>query len=109
VLICWRDHEVDEDGEIFEKEKRHLGLKFVGFRKIDKLLKYNFRWKDIQLVNGQETEQFHEVVRDWILIRPDVYIITIERAETAPNWFENLTVRLNALYRNFIACRFWMT
>jgi regulator of protease activity HflC (stomatin/prohibitin superfamily) len=134
TLLCWKDHDVTEDGEIKDAPgKKSRGLQFVGFRRIDTLLIYKFRWKDIQLVEGEEKEQFHEVERDWVLVRPDVYIITIKRAETKsperfpinvqfaytlriynvrkatlvapPNWFENATVRLNAAHRTFIASR----
>jgi regulator of protease activity HflC (stomatin/prohibitin superfamily) len=132
VLLCWKDHDVTPDGEIIDVPgKKSRGLQFVGFRRIDTLLVYKFRWKDIQLVEGEEKEQFHEVERDWVLVRPDVYIMTIKRAETKsperypinvqfayilrichvrkatlvapPNWFENATVRLNAAHRTFIA------
>jgi regulator of protease activity HflC (stomatin/prohibitin superfamily) len=134
TLLCWKDHDVTEDGEIIDAPgKKSRGLQFVGFRRIDTLLIYKFRWKDIQLVEGEEKEQFHEVERDWVLVRPDVYIITIKRAETRsperfpinvqfaytlricnvrkatlvapPNWFEDATVRLNAAHRTFIASR----
>jgi regulator of protease activity HflC (stomatin/prohibitin superfamily) len=132
TLLCWKDHDVTEDGEIIDAPgKKSRGLQFVGFRRIDTLLIYKFRWKDIQLVEGEEKEQFHEVERDWVLVRPDVYIITLKRAETLPperipidiqfaytlrivnvrkatlvappNWFENLTVRLNSAHRRFVA------
>jgi regulator of protease activity HflC (stomatin/prohibitin superfamily) len=136
VLLCWKGYEVDEDGNVIKTERQPLklqfgGLRFVGFKRIDTLLVYKFRWKDIQLVDGREKEQFHEVERDWIIVRPDVYIITIENAETKkperipvnvkftytfrvinvrkatlvapPNWFENATVRLNAAHRTFVA------
>lgn len=132
-LLCWKDHDIDEDGNIIDAPgKKSRGLQFVGFRNIDTLLRYKFRWKDIQLINGKEEEQPHEIERDWVLVRPDVYIITLEAAETKPpeeripinvsfvytfriinirkatldappNWFENVTTRLNAAHRNFVA------
>jgi regulator of protease activity HflC (stomatin/prohibitin superfamily) len=132
VLLCWKDHKVDEDGNIIDAPgKKSRGLHFVGIKRIDTLLIYKFRWKDIQLVEGEEKEQFHEVERDWVLVRPDVYLITLKKAETKPperipvdvqfaytlrivnprkatlvappNWFENITVRLNSAHRKFVA------
>ncbi len=136
VLLCWKDHDVDKDGMVIDVPgKKSWGLKYVGLRHIDTFLRYRFRWKDIQLVEGEEKEQFHEVERDWILVRPDVYIITIKAAETKvperipinaqfaytlrignvrkatldapPNWFENATVRLNSAHRTFIASHYF--
>ncbi len=135
AIISWEGYRLARNWEV-EKSKELLrlpgGLRFVGIRLLDKVYSYGFRWRDIQLVEGEEKIEFHDEPRlDYILIRPDVYFTDIKDAETKPperiplsvqflitlrvvnpkkalfnappNWNENVMTRLNALFRGWVA------
>jgi hypothetical protein len=125
-----RGNVVEEDDE----EWHPLGgLRFVGFRGLDEVYRYRMRWRDLQLIDGGERSEFHDKILDYILVRPDVYFTDIEKAETKPperipldiqflitirvinpfkalfdappNWNENVMMRLNALFRDWVGIK----
>jgi regulator of protease activity HflC (stomatin/prohibitin superfamily) len=136
AIMVWEGYILDDKGEVKEGHAFKLlpgGLAFVGFWPIDKVYKYKFRWRDIQLVKGEEQVTFHEDPIDYIFVRPDVYWTDIKAAETAPperipvdvqflvtmrvshpykalfrapsNWNENAMSRLNALLRGWVGTK----
>jgi hypothetical protein len=108
------------------------GLRFYGLWPILDVGIYHLRWWDLQLAEGGRQESvFHEEVIDYVLLKPDVYWVKVEAAETRPperiplnveflvtmrvenpykaifvapiNWVENTTTRLSALFRSLVA------
>lgn len=136
AVMVWGGHKLDAGNNVVQGDTIRLllgGLVFVGIRLIDKVYKYKFRWRDIQLVKSEEKVEFHEEQLDYIFVRPDVYWTDIKGAETAPperipinvqflvtmrvsnperavfkapsNWNENVMSRLNALFRSWVATK----
>jgi regulator of protease activity HflC (stomatin/prohibitin superfamily) len=140
VVMAWDGYELNEDWDVnvIEPQRRRQrrrplfgGLRFVGIWPFDRVFRYKFRWRDIQLEKGEEKVIPHEEVIDYILLRPDVYYTDIKDAETKPperipltvqwlvtirvinpykalfkapsNWNENVMSRLNSLFRDFVA------
>ncbi|MCX6760788.1 MAG: hypothetical protein NTZ84_01600 [Candidatus Nealsonbacteria bacterium] len=131
-LISWREHTIDEDGNVIKGDEVHLlgGLRFAGFYWIDDIYQYKFRWLSLELVDGQEKIVFHEKQLDYIFVRPDVYPVEQKGAETKPperialdnvwlatirvvnpykalfrapsNWNENVLSKLEALLRGWV-------
>ena len=109
------------------------GLRFVGIWPFDQVYTYGFRWLGLELVEGKEEPQFHERILDYVLLRPDVYLLVVEDAETLPperipltfrvlvtikvinpykvlfkapsNWLENAMARLGALVRAWVGTK----
>jgi len=138
ILIQWKGHTLDEDWNVIKEDESHKepphplgGLRFYTcIWPIETIYRYNFRWKDVQLIQGEERPEFHEEILDYILVKPTVYSTTIKEAETKaperypldihflvtirvvnpykalfvapPNWLEKILARLNALFRGWI-------
>lgn len=141
VILVWKGYRLDENWNVVSVPSVVLlrllgglgGLRFVGIRWLDKVYSYNFRWRDIQLVAGEEKAEFHEKVLDHIFVRPDVYWTDIKGAETKPderipldiqflvtmrvtnpykalfkapsNWNENVMARLNASFTTWVGTK----
>jgi regulator of protease activity HflC (stomatin/prohibitin superfamily) len=134
MVMAWDGYELDENWNVIESQRRRSlfgGLRFVGIWPFDRVFRYPFRWRDIQLEKGEEKVIPHEEIIDYIWLRPDVYYTVIEDAETRPperipltvqwlvtmrvvnpykalfkapsNWNENVMSRLNSLFRDFVA------
>ena len=132
AVIAWEEYKLDKEWEVEKGWSVHLpgGLRFVGIWPLDKVYKYNFRWRDIQLVQGEEKVEFHEGLIDYVFVRQDVYWTELKKAETVPperipaniqflvtvritnpykvlfrapsNWNENLMAKINALFRDWV-------
>lgn len=140
IIMKWEGKLLNKDWDVVNESNAdaisepwyHIGgLRFVGIRFIDKPYKYKFRWRDVQLVKGEDKVTFHEENIDYIFVRPDVYFTDIKEVETKPperipinvqflvtarssnphktlfkspsNWLENAMSRLNALLRGWLA------
>lgn len=134
MVMAWRGFKLDENRKVVsttDKPKWYGGLRFVGFWPFDKVYRYNFRWLGLELVEGKEEPKFHERILDYVLLKPDVYLLIVEAAETKPperipltffvlatisvinpekvifkapsNWLENAMARLGALVRAWVA------
>lgn len=133
-VMVWEGFSFIDGWDVKEKPKRRKffgGLRFAGFWPLDSVFHYNFRWRDIQLVGGEEKEQFHEVPNmSYIFVRPDVYLTELNKAETVPperlpltikflvtmriinpykalflgpsNWNENAMIKLNSMFRDWV-------
>lgn len=132
TLLAWGGYKLSKNGKVVRgKTLLRLpgGLRFVGIWPLDKIYKYNFRWRDMQLTKEGEKIGFHEEIIDYIFVRPDVYWTDIKEAETIPrerfplniqflvtmrvsnpykalfrapsNWNENVMTRFNALARSW--------
>jgi len=116
------------------KKRIRGGLRFK-LPGLEKIYVYKFRWRDIQLAKeGRDRVTPHEELIDYILLKPDYYALDdIEKAETLPperipltlrvsvmlrvvnpykalfiappNWFENVTKRLESILRDWVAQR----
>lgn len=134
-LLVWSRYILDKDWNVIKGKKWNLpgGLRFKGFPPFDKIYNYDFRWRDIQLVEGTEKVEFHREKINYIFVRPDVYWTDIKKAETKPperipvnvqflvtirvinifealfmapsNWNENVMSKLNALFRTWVATK----
>jgi hypothetical protein len=134
-VMAWEGHTFNEDWDVVEGEETHLmgGFRFVGYRGLDTVYTYNFRWRDLHLEERQAKITFHQEKIDYILVRPDVYFTDIEEAETKPperiplnvhflvtikvvnpykalfvappNWNENVMMRLNAIFRDWVGTK----
>lgn len=83
AVMAWKSYEFDKDWNVVAGKKRHFGgLRFVGIWPFDKVYKYPFRWRGIELVEGREEVKFHERTIDYIFLKPDVYWTEIKAAET---------------------------
>jgi hypothetical protein len=139
IVMVWSGYELDEGWNVKPVseigKKLHLpgGLRFVGFWPLDKVYRYKFRWRGIEIVEAREKVEFREKTIDYILLKPDVYWTKIEAAETAPleripldieflvtarvlnpykalfkappNWLENVLSRINAFFRDWVATK----
>jgi len=134
MVMSWKGNKLDEDWNVvLGKAWLQLpgGLRFVGFWPIDKVHKYNFRWRGLELVGGKEQVEFHEKEIDYIQVRSDVYWTEIIGVETAKperipvnleflitvravnpykalfkaptNWNENMMARLNAMFTGWVS------
>ncbi len=138
IIFASKQYVLDEEWNVFEGTipwyKRIFGgLRFVGIRWIDKIYRYGFRWRDVELVEGADKEMFHEKTIDYIRLRPDTYFTKTEKAETRPperfditvgflvilrvvnpynalfagptNWFENVMARITASFTSTIGTK----
>lgn len=136
IVMAWAGYELDPAWNVVETKKSrpwYGGLRWVGFWPFDEVFPYRFRWRDLQLIEGEEIVVQHDELIDYILVRPDVYPTDIQGAETSPperipidiqflltirvanpykalfraptNWLENSLARLNSLFRDWIATK----
>lgn len=98
IIFQWKDHWMDEEGNILKKDEEgegkrkkvggHIfgGLWWYGFWPIHKIYRYKLRWTDIHLTEEGKMElHFHKDEEfDRVLLKPNVYAIKLFAVETAP-------------------------
>lgn len=132
VIMTWKDHVLDDQWNVVGGVGSKSGLHWIGFWPISRVFHYNFRYCDVQLIQGQEKVESHNLEDiDYIFVKPDIYWTNIKAAETSPperipvdveflvtvqvvnpykalfvgpsNWNENAMARLNAMLRNWVS------
>lgn len=90
AVMKWEGHKLgdeDDDWNVVPGEEPWPwswlgGLRFVGIRHIDKIHKYKFRWRGMELVGGEEKVVPYEKELDYIFVKEDVYSTEIKAVET---------------------------
>lgn len=100
IIFQWKDHWMDEEGNILKKDEEsegkrkkvggHIfgGLWWYGFWPIHKIHRYPLRWTDLRRVEeaGEKIEkpQFHDEILGHVMLKPAVYWTKIFKVETCP-------------------------
>ncbi|MCX6764925.1 MAG: hypothetical protein NT148_00045 [Candidatus Nealsonbacteria bacterium] len=92
AIMRWEGHEFNEQGHepneqwnvVQAPAEDHLfgGLRFYGLWPFYTIYSKNFRWQDIQLVQGKEELKFHEENLDFVLVKPAIYGTDLKEAKT---------------------------
>lgn len=117
ILMEWRGHKLDDDGNVVEleegeKEKKRFfgGLRRYGLWPIQDIYVYPFQWTGVQ-ENGKPDRHPEEWL-DFILLKDDIYWTAVESAEDKDllplNLELLLTIRVENPYKALFVVQNWL-
>lgn len=98
-LIQWEGRKFDENWNVIEGRERHLfgGLRFYGIWPLDDIYVHKFRWAGVK---EDGSVQAKEEWQDFVLLKDDVYLLTLEDVEDANKLPLSLQVFVTARVAN---------
>lgn len=93
VFLQWEGYELDKEGNVVftgRKNPWYGGLRIWLGLPIDKPYTYKLRWHSVEEIEEGRIPQFHEEMKDYILVRPDRYWRKSIKMETKDGMFVNI-------------------
>lgn len=135
ALIQWKGHTFDDKWKVIPKDERHKepwhplgGFRYYGFWPIKDIYIYDFQWTGVK-ENG-EIDPHPKETLDYVLLKDDVYLAKVEKAEdinrlpldleilltiridnphkalfTVQNWLETVINRSRTRVRNTVTAK----